>query len=119
LRQEGFEAFAEGLLAERRIAGLPPYAFQATLRADDPQRERVLAFLEAASKLWQGPPHSLFGPLPAMMERRSGRLRWYLLLQHEQRPALQALLDEFLPRVRALPEARRVRWAIDLDPQEF
>lgn len=119
LREQGFEAFAMALLEERQIAGLPPMAFQATLRADDTDRNRVLAFLRAASGAWTGPAGTLFGPLPAMMERRGGRIRWYLLLQHTQRAALQSMLDEFLPRVRALDEARRVRWAVDLDPQEF
>lgn len=119
LRNEGFEAFAMTLLEERRMVGLPPVAYQATLRADDTDRNRVLAFLQAARKVWTGPDDTIYGPLPAMMERRGGRIRWYLLLQHAQRASLQAMLDEFLPRVRALEEARRVRWAIDLDPQEF
>jgi primosomal protein N' (replication factor Y) len=54
-----------------------------------------------------------------MMERRGGRLRWYLLLQSPDRRELQQALDVFLPAVRALPAARKVRWTTDLDPQEF
>ncbi len=135
LLRDGYGAFAQALLAERRLAGLPPYAYQATLRAEAGERTLVLTFLEAARDLWgpatgdavssvarspsAGAPGAVFGPFPAMMERRGGRLRWYLLLQAERRQDLQAGLDAFLPRVRALEAARRVRWAIDLDPQEF
>jgi len=119
LRRSGFEAFALELLAERRVAGLPPFAFQATLRADDTDRDRVLAFLNEAARQWPGGDADCFGPLPAMMERRGGRIRWYLLFQADTRKALQSSLDRFLPRVRSLDSARRVRWAVDLDPQEF
>jgi primosomal protein N' (replication factor Y) len=54
-----------------------------------------------------------------MMERRGGRLRWYLLLQQPSRAQLQAILARWLPQVRELPQARRVRWSVDVDPQEF
>lgn len=119
LMREGYGAFASELLEERRLAGLPPVTFQATLRAEAPERDRVLAFLERAVRLWPGPPETVYGPMPAMMERRGGRLRWYLLLQGERRSELQGLLDRFLPEVRSLAEARRVRWAVDIDPYEF
>lgn len=119
LLTDGYGAFAQSLLNERRLAALPPFAYQATLRAEALEREPVTEFLEAARRAWPGTAATAFGPFPAMMERRGGRLRWYLLLQCDERGALQRLLDAFLPRVRALKQARRVRWAIDLDPQEF
>ncbi len=119
LLREGYGVFARELLEERRLAVLPPFAHQATLRAEEADRGRVLGFLEQALERWPGPPGTAFGPLPAMMERRGGRLRWYLLLQTDKRKDLQSLLDRFLPEVRALDSARRVRWTVDLDPQEF
>lgn len=119
LLREGYGPFARMLLEERRLAALPPYSHQATLRAEAPERDRVQGFLREAGAAWPGPPDTRFGPFPAMMERRGGRLRWYLLFQTDERAVLQRLLDAFLPRVRALRSASRVRWAIDLDPQEF
>ena len=59
-----------GLRGERRLAGLPPYAFQAVLRAEAQDRDQVLAFLNAAKKFWNDPTGRIFGPFPAMMERR-------------------------------------------------
>jgi primosomal protein N' (replication factor Y) len=50
------------------------------------------------------------------MERVGGRTRMYLVLQAPGRAGLHAQLDAWLPAVRALPAARRVRWSIDVDP---
>ena len=119
LLREGYESFSRGLLEERRLAALPPFGFQATLRAEAQDRGAVQRFLDEALAAWNGPPGTAFGPLPAMMERRGGRLRWHLLLQATNRAQLQGWLDQWLPRLQSLPSARKVRWALDLDPQEF
>lgn len=50
------------------------------------------------------------------MPRRAGLHRGQLLLSARERSALQAVLGDWLAQLRALPEARRVRWSIDVDP---
>ena len=35
------------------------------------------------------------------------------------RPALHARLDAVLPAIHALPEARRARWSLDVDPVDL
>lgn len=119
LLRDGYGRFAESLLAERELVDLPPFSHQATLRGEAADRDALLRFLNEARAAWPGPGEALFGPFPAMMERRGGRLRWYLLLQTPDRRELQQALDVFLPAIRALPSARKVRWTVDLDPQEF
>lgn len=119
LIRDGYEAFAATQLAERRLAGLPPFSHQAVLRAEAHDRDAVRAFLEDAHRAWHGRDVAVHGPFPAMMEKRAGRVRWYLLLQAGSRAALQSGLDRWMGDVRALPGARRVRWAIDVDPQAF
>jgi primosomal protein N' (replication factor Y) len=42
-----------------------------------------------------------------------------LLLDATERTLLHRFLDGWLPQVEALPEARRVRWALDVDPLEL
>lgn len=118
LIRSGYEAFARDQLRERELAGLPPYSYQAVLRAEAGERDAVLAFLNRAAQCGDLRPRP-HGPFPAMMERRGGRLRWYLLVQDHSRSALQSMLDRWLPLVRDMPEARRVRWTVDVDPQEF
>ena len=119
LLKQGYGAFARQLLDERRLARLPPFSFQALLRSDATERDQVQGFLNSARKVWPGEAAQIHGPFPAMMERRSGRIRWYLLVQSDARPELQALLDKWLVELRNLPAARRVRWSMDVDPQEF
>ncbi|MEJ2399939.1 MAG: primosomal protein N' [Xanthomonadales bacterium] len=116
---EGYEAYARWLLRERSLAGLPPCGFQALLRADAHERDPVRAFLNAAAGCFPDGETRLFGPLPAIMERVGGRTRMYLVLQSASRSGLHAQLDAWLPAVRALRSARRVRWSIDVDPQEL
>jgi primosomal protein N' (replication factor Y) len=53
------------------------------------------------------------------MARRAGRYYAQLLLESRERSALHRLLDQWLPRVAALPEARRVRYALDVDPLDI
>jgi primosomal protein N' (replication factor Y) len=53
------------------------------------------------------------------MERREGRYRAQLVLQGTQRPPLHALLDSCVKALGQWPEARRLRWSLDVDPVEL
>jgi len=53
------------------------------------------------------------------MEKKAGIFRAHLLVKSSQRPALQHFLSAWLPLLTQLPEAKRVRWTIDIDPQEL
>ncbi|HHH39996.1 MAG TPA: primosomal protein N' [Sedimenticola sp.] len=122
LLREGYGAFARAALEERCETHLPPYSSQALLRAESPREEAPAAFLEEAAALAYrqgGRGVELWGPVPAPMERRAGRYRAHLLLQADRRSELQALLELWLPGVEALKSARRVRWSLDVDPQEM
>lgn len=115
----GYAAFAAAALAERRAADLPPFTSLAMLRAEAPSAEPAMDFLAAARALIGAPTGiAVFGPLPALMARRGGRQRAQLLLQAEQRPALQQLLHVWSPQLPALKSARKVRWSLDVDPME-
>ena len=64
-------------------------------------------------------PVAVLGPVPALRERLAGRYRSQLLLQSATRAPLHALLRERLADLEALPEARRIRWSLDVDPVEL
>ncbi|HEX6833100.1 MAG TPA: primosomal protein N', partial [Rudaea sp.] len=117
LLQHGYDTAARDLLAERREARLPPYAHLALLRAAAKTQTLVDEFLLKATQLAHAPDGvGVLGPLPAPMPRRAGLYRAQILLSAEQRAPLQAFLPEWLARLRALREARNVRWSIDVDP---
>ncbi len=118
----GYGAFAKRALAEREAARLPPFSYQALLRAEAPRSQAPSAFLEQAGALAHdlgGDRVEIWGPVPAPMERRAGRFRAHLLVQCMRRPALQRLLAQWMPRLPELETARAVRWSLDVDPQEL
>jgi primosomal protein N' (replication factor Y) len=118
LLQSGYEAFASAALSERQAAALPPFTHQALLRADAHRKEDVVAFLEQAKRLFPPGESHVYGPFPAMMERRGGRTRWYLLVQASRRPGLHKQIDQWLPGIATAVSARKVRWSLDVDPQD-
>jgi primosomal protein N' (replication factor Y) len=119
LLSKGYEAYARWLLEERVLAGLPPAGFQALLRAEAHERRLAEGFLEDAAALFPPGEARVFGPMPAIMERLGGRSRMYLVLQAASRGTLHGQVDPWLPKLRALKSSRKVRWSIDIDPQEL
>jgi primosomal protein N' (replication factor Y) len=111
-------------LAERRALRLPPFAFQALLRADDEALEPALAFLEearsaaralAGSEAW---PIRVFDPVPMRLVRLARRERAQLLVEGDHRPALHAFLERWAGVLRELPHPRSLRWRLEVDPLE-
>lgn len=118
-----YTEFAKAMLAERETAGFPPYMYQAMLRADSPSLAVALEFLERARAL---PPcrnpgqrrFQIYDPVPMTLTRRASRERAQLLVESRSRPALQALLNEWIPTIYTL-SSRGIRWSVDVDPIEF
>jgi len=118
----GYDAFADAALVERRQARWPPFARIAILRAEASHRDAPLAFLDRAREIAESLSAKgveLLGPAAAPMERRAGHFRAQLLLHAPTHSPLQRLLAAWLPVVEVLPEARKVRWSIDVDPLEL
>ncbi len=122
LLREGYAAFAQAALAERRQANLPPFSHLALLRAEAVDGDLPLRFLRHAreqAETLQVRGVQLLGPIPAPMERRAGRVRAQLLLQADRRADLHRLLGPWLQQLETDRLGRRVRWSIDVDPQEM
>lgn len=122
LVREGYRNFGAAALSEREQAALPPFSCLALLRAEAPQRERAMGFLEEArARAMRRVDERVqaLGPVPAPMERRAGRFRAQLLLQCDERGPLHGLLAPWLAELETLKSGRRVRWSLDVDPQEM
>ncbi|WP_331352983.1 primosomal protein N' [Cellvibrio sp. UBA7671] len=124
LVQQGYHALADLILHERQITQLPPYRHLALIRAESKQAIAAVDFLQTARKIAEQlqAPHPLLnylGPLPAMMEKRGDRFRYQLQINSAQRKPLQQLLSELALQLEVSPLAKRVRWSIDVDPQEM
>jgi primosomal protein N' (replication factor Y) len=119
LLAEGYNGFAATALAERRQAHWPPFSRLALLRASGTQPDAALNFLQEARTLaGSAPGITLQGPIPSAMVRKAGRYYAQLLIESQQRTQLQQFLAQWTPKVEAMPSARRLRWALDVDPLE-
>jgi primosomal protein N' (replication factor Y) len=121
LLEQDYAAFAEAALEERQQAHLPPFSFMALLRAEAADGHLPMQFLQQARDLAMAvniPGVQLLGPVPAPMERRAGRVRAQLLLQASSRAELHRLLNPWLLQLENHKLGRKVRWSIDVDPQE-
>jgi primosomal protein N' (replication factor Y) len=120
----GYRAFADAELGQREAAGFPPFAHLALLRAEAAAQAAPTDFLAAARQhlsahAGRGTGVAMHGPMPAPMPRRAGLVRAQLLLSAPRRAALQQLLAAGVDGLHALPEARRVRWSLDVDPVDL
>ncbi len=121
LQRDDYAGFAERELLERKRAGMPPFSFQALLRAEHAREQRVQEFAEQAAGLAaalaaEGSP-TVYPPVPASLARLAGVHRLQLLVEAPRRAVLHAFLARWREALQALRGG--VRWAIDVDPTEF
>jgi primosomal protein N' (replication factor Y) len=113
-----YAAFADSQLAERRAANMPPFSHQALLSAEARSMDAALGFLREAREI-AGRPDGvmLYDPVPMPMQRLAGSERAQLLVEADQRRALQPFLRTWLAALRA--RRSPVRWQIEVDPQQI
>lgn len=119
LARQDYERFADAQLAERRGAAMPPYSHQALLTAEARQIDDALAFLQAAVAAGEAVADGavrLYDPVPMSLMRLANIERAQLLVEADSRRALQDFLRVWLAGLRA--ERSRLRWSIEVDPQE-
>ncbi|WP_105902858.1 primosomal protein N' [Vibrio gangliei] len=124
LLHKDYQHFAQTALAERKIAQLPPYSFLTLFRAEGNNNDNVEAFLRQVRHTLEA--HPLFdeqclvlGPMPAPLAKRAGKFRWQLMLQVSTRSQMQRLLASSKAAIQLLPLAKKVRWNMDIEPQDL
>ena len=125
LRRHDYPGFAAAELAERRAAGLPPFASQALLRADARSQATAQAFLSAADtvaeQLSAASAVTRYPAVPLPVQRVANIERAQMLVESPSRAALQRFLADWQPLLQTMrrePVGKGVlRWGIDVDPQ--
>jgi primosomal protein N' (replication factor Y) len=124
LLTKSYRDFAETALQERKMAMLPPFSFLTLFRAEANNSDHVEDFLRQVRHTLEA--HPLFdsycqvlGPTPAPLAKRAGKYRWQLLLQTQNRSTMQRLLSSAKPAIQLLPSAKKVRWTLDIEPQDL
>jgi primosomal protein N' (replication factor Y) len=111
------DRFLEAEAAARREAGLPPFGRLAALILSAADAEAADG---AAAALARAAPHlpgvTVLGPAPAPLAILRGRHRRRFLVKAERTVNLQAVLREWLARVRL---AGAARLQVDIDPYSF
>ena len=117
LLSQGYLAFANSLLEQRKRWSFPPYSYQALIRAEGLEKSQAMQFLEKVSeKLENSGDVMVMGPIPSAMERRAKWYRAQLLLNSINRKALHQLIASQLIAITKIRKGGKVRWSIDIDP---
>ena len=127
LKRHDYPAFAAQQLQEREQAGMPPFAFQALVRAEARSQEVAQGFLTACSEAATAlqleglAQTSLYPPVPMTIQRVANVERAQMLVESPSRTALQRFLGAWhgvLQDTRQQPAHKGlIRWAVDVDPQ--
>ena len=129
LRTHDYPAFAARQLKEREEAAMPPFAYQALVRADARTQEVAQGFLTAATAAAhaaqlpglagpEGGTVILFPPVPLAIQRVANVERAQMLLESSSRATLQRFLAAWQPVLQAERGQHKglVRWLVDVDP---
>jgi primosomal protein N' (replication factor Y) len=117
LMAHDYDRFANNLLEERRMAGLPPFLYHALLRAEARELQIALDFLQQAARSVEHPGIVINDPIPMTMTRVANVDRAQLLLESASRPALQAFLKIWIAALREIKI--RARWSLEVDPVDI
>lgn len=122
LKQHDYPAFAEQQLKERQEANLPPFSFQALIRAEARSQEAAQNFLSAArdtGAAWADAALvDIYPAVPMSIQRVANIERAQMLLECTSRKALQGFLSHWQVQLHTLRGQHKqvIRWAIDVDP---
>jgi primosomal protein N' (replication factor Y) (superfamily II helicase) len=121
LVRHDYVGFADATLGERRDAHLPPFVYQALLRAEARTLEAALAFLQEARTDLAGIAAAervtVYDPVPMTIVKVANANRAQLLVESASRAALLATLRAWQPSLRAKKGV--LRWNLEVDPLDI
>ncbi len=128
LKKHDFSSFARQQLTEREQAAMPPFSFQAIVRAEAHSQEIAQKFLIAASLACEEAPSwksilekvTLFPAVPMAVARVANVERAQMLIESPSRAHLQHFLSDWKAILhqtkKQAPGKGLIKWAIDVDP---
>lgn len=121
VKSQNFAQFAAHELAQRESFGLPPFGFQAAIRADSLRMNEAIDFLNEIrdviapllpENVWQ------MGAVPMLMARLAERERAQIFLESTDRVALHRALSLWQQVLQQYRDGK-IRWHIDVDCLEM
>ena len=122
LLSQGYATFSNEALKIRKECALPPYTFMLMIRARANNMATTKKFLQDVKSIMVKDSTrglTIYGPIPAMMERKAGMYQSQLIIFSQYRKTLQQNLASWTQSITKLPLGKRVRWDIEVDPLEM
>jgi primosomal protein N' (replication factor Y) len=137
LARHDYPMYAGALLEERRESSLPPFSYQAMLRAEARTLDVALSFLTEAAQLARdhvaedrhhdaegAPVVHVFDPVPMSLTRLANIERAQLLVECKSRTRLQSFLKAWLESLGGRSSGRKaatggVKWQLEVDPLDI
>ncbi len=117
LQAQDRDAFVAAEMAERELAGLPPFGRLAAVIASGPDMTQLEAFVQDMAQAAPNTPGvEVYGPADAPLGLIRGRRRKRFLVRADRGVDLSAYMAAWRARVR--PKGQ-IRVAIDIDPYSF
>ncbi|WP_201601594.1 primosomal protein N' [Psychrobacter submarinus] len=117
LVKDGYHSFAQSLLQERKMMGLPPYSYAALIRCEGKTLAvTTQALKDAVAHLPTGHKLAVLGPIDAPMSKKNSRYHSQLLLLAKERAQLHHILKLWWQPVLALPSTKYLKLTLDIDP---
>ena len=117
LVKDGYHSFAQSLLQERKMMGLPPYSYAALIRCEGKTLAATMqALKDAIAILPSNHNLAVLGPIDAPMSKKNSRYHSQLLLLAKERAQLHHILKLWWQPVLALPSAKYLKLTLDIDP---
>lgn len=117
LKTHNYPKFAQDGLQERQQAGLPPFMYQALLRAEARELAKAVEFLTFAATLPIPDQIVMHSPIPMTLMKMANAERAQLLIESVSRPALQNFLKHWLLQLKE--HKSRIKWSIEVDPVDI
>ena len=122
LLSQGYDAFSKEALKIRKECALPPYTFMLMIRARANNMSLTQSFLQDVKSIIakdniQG--ITIYGPIPAMMERKAGLYQSQLIIFTQHRNSIQKNLGNWTQTITTHPLSKKVRWDVEVDPLEM
>tara|TARA_Y100000590_G_scaffold460127_1_gene618748 strand:+ start:343 stop:2553 length:2211 start_codon:yes stop_codon:yes gene_type:complete len=116
-----YESFINKILDERLLANIPPFSHQIKLQAESFNSFLSKDFLNSCIDFINSSSNKsqdlrIVGPLPALMEKKSGLFRWELNFFSQSRSSLHKMVNSLQFFLYEPKKTRRVRWSLDIDP---
>lgn len=119
LIKEGYQSFAEQGLQERLQANLPPFSSTALIRVEARQKQLTYDFLaELQDQIRPQLPSgvAVYGPIPALLERKANWYHAQLLVQSLRRDVLHTIIEAIMAIAENMPNKSKVKWLVEVDP---